>query len=173
MADHGVLYRGFDSAFVAAMAQFCHTADLMLPNVTEARLLAGLPQTAPAEEIPSALTDLGFPPTVITGVETGSPGTVGVLISDGHGSDIYVHPRVPGSCHGTGDLFAAALVGSWTRGCSLPDAARLAADFTAACLRQTGDDRPVGSGVAFEPLLPQLAAAVNPPSPSQKNPGSA
>ena len=39
MADHGKLYKGFDSAFVEAMKKFCSKADYILPNITEACFL--------------------------------------------------------------------------------------------------------------------------------------
>ena len=40
MADHGKLYRGFDGAYVSAMKELCGRADVLLPNPTEAALLA-------------------------------------------------------------------------------------------------------------------------------------
>ena len=36
MADNGNLYYGFDDEFVSAMAKLCTTADIILPNITEA-----------------------------------------------------------------------------------------------------------------------------------------
>ena len=43
MADHGKLYRGFDDAYAAAMKELCVRADLMLPNITEAAMMTGMP----------------------------------------------------------------------------------------------------------------------------------
>ena len=43
MADNGKLYPGFDSAFVEAMKGLCAKADYLVPNITEAAFLTGLP----------------------------------------------------------------------------------------------------------------------------------
>ena len=43
MADHGRLYAGFDEAFAAAMKKLCAAADIILPNITEACFLTGVP----------------------------------------------------------------------------------------------------------------------------------
>ena len=43
MADHGKLYAGFDAAFAATMAELCGKADLVLPNMTEAAMMTGIP----------------------------------------------------------------------------------------------------------------------------------
>ena len=43
MADHGRLYSGFDGDYVREMKTLCGRADRILPNLTEAALLAGLP----------------------------------------------------------------------------------------------------------------------------------
>ena len=39
MADNGSLYYGFDDAFVAQMAKLCGSADIILPNITEAAFM--------------------------------------------------------------------------------------------------------------------------------------
>lgn len=43
MADHGRLYPGFDETYAAGMRRLCRRADVILPNLTEACLLAGKP----------------------------------------------------------------------------------------------------------------------------------
>lgn len=43
MADHGKLYPGFDETYAAGMRRLCRRADVILPNLTEACLLAGKP----------------------------------------------------------------------------------------------------------------------------------
>ena len=72
-------------------------------------------------------------------------------------------PLAPGQFHGTGDLFASVLTGALVRGSSLPEAARLAADFTALAARRTAEqDIPRREGVDFEPLLGVLGAMTAP-----------
>ena len=43
MADNGKLYPAFDAGFVEAMKGLCGKADYILPNITEACFLTGLP----------------------------------------------------------------------------------------------------------------------------------
>ena len=43
MADFGKLYTGFDTAYVHKMKELCGQADVLLPNLTEAAFLTGLP----------------------------------------------------------------------------------------------------------------------------------
>ena len=43
MADNGRLYPAFDDSFPAEMARVCAKADVIVPNLTEASLLTGLP----------------------------------------------------------------------------------------------------------------------------------
>ena len=59
--------------------------------------------------------------------------------------------------HGTGDIFASTCVGAMARGLDWKQALRLAADYTAQCIRVTLDDptRP-WYGVDFELALPYL-----------------
>lgn len=40
MADNGKLYPAFDAEYVEAMKGLCSTADILLPNITEACFLA-------------------------------------------------------------------------------------------------------------------------------------
>ena len=43
MADNGKLYAAFNDSFPAEMAKVCAKADIILPNITEACLLTGMP----------------------------------------------------------------------------------------------------------------------------------
>ena len=43
MADHGKLYSGFDAEYTEAMKELCLQADVMMPNITEAAMMAGIP----------------------------------------------------------------------------------------------------------------------------------
>ena len=58
MADHGELYAGFDMNYVMAMRSLCTCADVILPNITEACLMTGMPyREEPDEAFVSALMD--------------------------------------------------------------------------------------------------------------------
>ena len=72
MADNGKLYAAFDAAFPAEMAEVCAKADVILPNMTEASLLTGLPyktEQDPAyiRQLLEALLELGCGTAVLTG----------------------------------------------------------------------------------------------------------
>lgn len=160
MADHGKLYTGFDGAFVGAMKGLCREADVLLPNITEACLLTDSPYREQydrdwIETLLDKLEALGPGAVVLTGVSY-DPELTGVAIRQRGQSAYYPHPRIGTARHGTGDLFAAALAGSYFAGRSLYDAARIAANFTSLCIRNTMDDPDHWYGVKFETALPWL-----------------
>ena len=41
MADHGKMYVGFDLEFAKNMLTLCASADVIVPNITEAALMLG------------------------------------------------------------------------------------------------------------------------------------
>ena len=95
------------------------------------------------------------------GILTGyapTPDTVGFYYSDSETEFAHAAPRLPRSCHGTGDLFAAVTTGAILRGLSVPEAARLAAEFVHRSIANTGEDSRFG--VAFEGQLGWLADSV-------------
>lgn len=160
MADHGVLYAGFDQAYAEAMGSLCREADVVLPNLTEACLLTGSSyresyDEAYISEIVAKLHRLGIGCVVLTGVSY-HPGETGVLISDQNGTHYYCHPKISRSYHGTGDIFASAFVGSWMQGKTMAEAAKIAADFTCKSIENTIADEKHWYGVKFETALPML-----------------
>lgn len=158
MADHGKLYRSVVPEQVTAMARLCRRARVVLPNVTEAALLSGLPyRQDPDPEYLRALCNgvlaLGAQAVVITGV-SGKGGTVGFFGFDGQEEFSYRTDEVPLHSHGTGDLFAAVVLGGLMAEKSLYDSACLAAGFVERCLRATPKASP--HGCHFESQLPYL-----------------
>ena len=64
------------------------------------------------------------------------------------------YEEIPVQFPGTGDIFSAACAGAMVRGKSLPEALRLAADFTLACIQATQrDPNAPWYGVEFEKAL--------------------
>ena len=163
MADNGKLYTGFDDGYVAKMRELCAVADVVLPNVTEASLLTGLPyRESYDEEYTSALTQallgLGAKSVVLTGISY-KPGTTGVLVWENGSSRYYCHEKLAKSFHGTGDIYSSAFSGMLLCGRETFEAAKIAADFTVACMRNTMGDDKHWYGVKFEPCLSILTAA--------------
>ncbi|MBO5270718.1 MAG: pyridoxamine kinase [Clostridia bacterium] len=160
MADNGKLYYGFDEVYVSAMKRLCDGADAVLPNVTEACMLTGHPyketyDEAYINELVEKLLLLGAKRVVLTGVSY-DPAYTGVLVRDECGTQYYRHAKIPKSFHGTGDIYASAMVGAWMRGNSLFESAKIAADYTVRCIEKTIDDPTHWYGVKFELAIPYL-----------------
>ena len=166
MADNGKLYPAFGESFPAAMAKVCAKADVILPNITEAALLTGMPYRAPGEngydrayirELLERLLDLGCGTAVLTGVSF-EPGRLGVAYLDRSGKEFsYFTKWCDQSYHGTGDIFASTVTGGLMRGLELGDALSLAADYVVACIEQTASsEKGRWYGAEFEPVIPDL-----------------
>ena len=160
MGDHGRLYSRITDAHVQAMRQLCCRADVVLPNLTEAAFLTGVPYHAqPSDAALDAMLEgllaLGAKSAVITGVgrEPGKTGFAGLHRELGPFS--YQAAQIPRQLHGTGDMFSAVMLGALTLGTALPDAGALAAGFVERVVRNTPEPTPFGA--RFEPVLPWLA----------------
>ena len=140
MGDHGRLYSGLADAHGEAMAEICRCADILLPNVTEAALLTGLPYREQGDEgywkdLTDALTEQ-FPAdaVLITGV-SGKEGSIGFTgFSRQAGYFSYQTPVIPRQFHGTGDLFAAVFTGAALENADISQAGIRAAEFVSACV---------------------------------------
>ena len=161
MGDHGKLYTGQTEDHVAAMQQLCRKADFLLPNLTEAALLTGLPYREAADgaylrELARGILELGVHTVVITGF-TRTDGQTGFFGARKNGEVFSYHARRIGKhFHGTGDLFAAVFAGGLVSGKSDAEAATLAAQFTERVITATQESSPFG--IAFEPELGWLTA---------------
>lgn len=157
MADHGKLYSGLDEAYAEQMKTLCHCADMILPNITEAAMLSGLPYREVMDEdyVNSLLEGLGHSDVVLTGVGYQPDQTGAVLYHQG--AIQYVsHEKLGGSFHGTGDIFAACFTGSLMSGIDLAESVKNAAVFTKNAIQHTLDHPAHWYGVKFEPLLGSL-----------------
>lgn len=160
MADNGKLYTGFDLNFVEAMKRLCAKADYLVPNVTEACFLTDIPYKTEYDEayvceLVEKLLNLGAKNVVLTGISY-EEGKTGVVVYENGESRYYCHPKEPNSCHGTGDVYASAFVGALVRGKSAYDSARIAADYTVECIRETAKLENHWYGAKFEPVLGKL-----------------
>ena len=95
---------------------------------------------------------------VLTGVSF-APGTLGAACLDSQRACIRfaMARQEPAAFYGTGDLFAAVLLGALLRGEPLTDATARAVDFVQQCVSHTlTAATPLLDGVQFEPLLGML-----------------
>lgn len=164
MADNGKLYAGFDEAFVEAMKKLCFSADIILPNITEAALLTDSEyresyDKSYTDELTEKLIARGAKTIIFTGVSY-KPETTGVLVVENGTLQYYEHRKIAGGCHGTGDVYASAFVGALENDFSAFDAAKIAADFTLECIENTQGDSEHWYGVKFETALPSLVKAL-------------
>lgn len=162
MGDHGRLYSGIGPEMVEAHRRICARADLVIPNLTEGCMLAGIPYEDRTnldfcQQIATALLKTSAKAVLLTGYSP-NPGTVGFYYSDGTTEFAHAGPKIPRSCHGTGDLFAAVVTGSLMRGLSVPEAGVLAAEFIHRAIAKTGEDSRFG--VAFEEELGWLSGRI-------------
>lgn len=158
MADNGKLYPTISTEMAADMIKLCKKADLIVPNLTEAAFLLGEnfyegPYNRPyIEDMLHKLSALGPKKVVLTGVWFNQD----LLGAAGYDRDSGVvtysfAPRISGSYHGTGDIFASALLAGLLNNMKLSNAIQLAVDYTTGCIRRTkeaGTD--VRFGVRFE-----------------------
>jgi pyridoxine kinase len=159
MADHGKLYAGLTAEHPAAMKRLCAMADLIVPNVTEGALLTGMEyrdsfDAGYCREMVDELLKLGCKSVMLTGFVP-QPGSIGVLGKTQGGEFFSCHRRqLPRRCHGTGDLFAAVVMGAVLNGLSPEKAGDLACGIVRSAIERTPEDSRYG--VAFEGCIREL-----------------
>ena len=160
MADNGQLYSIFNDEYVAAMRTLCASADILLPNITEACFLANMEYKETYDEsyiqaLLEGLVKLGAKTIVLTGVSY-AQGKTGVLVYEDGKSRYYEHDKVSKGCHGTGDVYASAFTGALMNGKEIFEAAKIAADYTVKCILNTQGDESHWYGAKFETALRDL-----------------
>ncbi|MBQ7962433.1 MAG: pyridoxamine kinase [Clostridia bacterium] len=163
MADNGTLYDTFDSSFVEKMKKLCASADIIVPNFTEAAFLLDREYLPPPYKkeytddlLRSLAKEFNSKFVVLTGVDFDGK-SVGAGAYDAE-NDIITYSlseRIDGMFHSTGDLFASSLLGGILNNFSVNDSAQKAISFTVNAIKETvkigGDSR---FGLAFERCLP-------------------
>ena len=164
MADNGELYKIFSPEFAKGMSKLCEKADIIVPNLTEAALLIGEPYNpgpysqSYIEDLLKKLSSLGPEKIVLTGVFFNKE-ELGAATYDSVSGEISYNfeKRVEGYFHGTGDVFASALLSAILNDFPLNEAATIAARFTVSSIRKTaaaGTD--IRFGVNFEQTIPEF-----------------
>lgn len=167
MADHGKFYTGFDDNYVTAMQQLVTHAQVLIPNITEACLLAGIPYLEHVTEqtIQSLLDTLQkrYPNTTIlvTGISY-TPDTIGVAyITPTTQSGYCLTERIPQSFFGTGDIFSALFTSLYLQDIPLETCIQTTLAFIVDCLKDTLSLKQTHLyGVVFEKQLPKLIQSI-------------
>lgn len=164
MADNGELYQIFKPEFAKGMQSLCRKADIIVPNLTEAALLLEEPyRPGPytrtyIEGILRRLSMLGPEKIVLTGVYF-KEDELGAATYDRKTGDIefVFTKKIPGYYHGTGDIFASALLSALLNDFNLDEAAQIAVNFTADSIRRTFKAKTdYRFGVNFEQCIPDF-----------------
>ena len=164
MADNGELYKIFTPEFVLGMKELCKKADIIVPNLTEATLLLGEEYNpgpyskAYIEDLLVKLSALGPKQVVLTGVYFNDEELGAATYDKASGKVGYaLAPKIPGFYHGTGDVFASAVLSGLLNGFSLSESTGIAVRFTANSIQRTHNAQTdVRFGVDFEHGFPEL-----------------
>ncbi|WP_054742198.1 pyridoxamine kinase [Cellulosilyticum ruminicola] len=170
MGDNGVLYPIYETTYPEDMKRLVALADVVTPNITELKLLLGIPleEKMTREELRLYQTDydkheslkaLGPKKIIVTGlIEEDQMYSVGIDLEKDEWYEVktsYNHK----SYSGTGDIFASILCGALTRGAQLKDSIELATHFIGKAIEYTEkvpnwDTR---DGIMFEKFLKELS----------------
>ena len=164
MGDHGQTYRTYTKRMIKRMACLVNKADIVTPNLTEAKILIGEKYTG--EEISiekvkaclNKLCSMGPGKALITGI-TDDRGEHINACFDSETNEYwkvsfnYVDKRYPG----TGDLFTSLFTGYLLNGRKLPEAMEEASIFVSKAVRATYDaGAPSSEGVIFEKIMKEV-----------------
>lgn len=164
MGDNGELYTSFTREFATGMRTICNKADIIVPNLTEAALLLDEPfhpgpyTHAFIESTLKKLSALGPEKVVLTGVYF-KENELGAATYDRttDTTDYVFTQKIPGYYHGTGDVFASALLAALMNDFSLIDSAAIAVHFTTDSIRRTYKAKTdYRFGVNFEQSFPDF-----------------
>lgn len=164
MGDNGELYTSFTREFTTGMRAICNKADIIVPNLTEAALLLDEPfhpgpyTHAFIESTLKKLSALGPEKVVLTGVYF-KENELGAATYDRttDTTDYVFTQKIPGYYHGTGDVFASALLAALMNDFSLIDSAAIAVHFTTDSIRRTYKAKTdYRFGVNFEQSFPDF-----------------
>lgn len=164
MGDAGRYYAGISAEYLDGMRKLCGRADIIVPNITEALFLLGKDYTeGPYTEryiknIMKEISSFGCKKIVLTGVCFDEI-NVGAACyeSETDSFSVFLAPRIEGFYHGTGDVFASALLSGLLNNKTLAESTKIAVDFTEDSIIRTRDAQTdTRYGVIFEQELPSL-----------------
>ena len=167
MGDAGQRYPTYTPELCDAMAALVDGADLLTPNLTEASILTGIPYEGQdvddtyVRRMMDELVGHGAKAVVLKGITHGD----GLIRNFVAGQDMEMEEvsceLLPYMLHGTGDLYASALLAAIMAGQSLLESVQFASELVRDAMRVTREqpDYEV-RGVSFESVLHEVTALV-------------
>ncbi|MBE6113059.1 MAG: pyridoxamine kinase [Peptococcaceae bacterium] len=163
LGDDGALYDTMNMEMVQEMCRLVSHADIITPNMTELKLLLGIPAEKElyAEQLPELLPQMaakGPRTVVVTGVhrKNGQRCVCCYQREQAEYQEID-YKELPISYPGTGDIFASVLIGAILQGRSLKDSIQLSADFICHAVADAIEaGEPIRDGVQLEKNLYRL-----------------
>lgn len=168
MADHGKVYPTYTPELCEAMGSLADGADILTPNLTEASIILGIEW--PGQNIDDdtvhkmidALRERGAKNVVLKGIERGDGKIRNYVAGESVEFSETVNEKLPYMLHGTGDLFASALLAAIMAGKDLLTATKFASDFVVDAMKVTAHQPDYQNrGVSFEPLLGKISALLD------------
>jgi len=165
MGDKGKLYPTFTINYALKMRELIKDADVILPNITEACFMTGVPykEKYDQEYIENLLKELRrftSAKIILTDVSFKKNTTGVYMYYDGY-FQYYKHHKIGDGFHGTGDVFSSTFVASYVKNRDLFLSVKIAADYVYRCINYTQSDKSHWYGVKFEPLLNGLVNKLN------------
>lgn len=161
MGDHGKLYSNFTEEYPKALRRLLPYADVLLPNLTECFLLAGVPYQNPDDHryvltLCKELARLGAKNLVITSVEKDDC-KKGIVLYENQAFLYIGNGEESGEYHGAGDAFDGMFVAKQMQGYSLLESVQASHAFVCACIRESMKyDYPEREGLLIESTLKKL-----------------
>ena len=173
MADHGKVYPTYTPELCEAMSELASSADILTPNLTEAAIILGEPigddwagsniSDEEAHRIIAKLLEKGARTVILKGINR-EDGIIRNFIA-GEGIEVQEvsNEYLPYMLHGTGDLYASALLAAIMAGKGVVEATDFAGKLTHdAMIVSAKQPRFKERGVSFETLLGQVTALISP-----------
>ena len=162
MADDGKLYNGATTQTVDYMRNMCRVADVILPNMTEAQLLAGycLGQRSlsatDAQDLIHRLHAIGHNSVVISSMVV--EGQTCTMLYDAQTDTVKTLPYkwIPAQFSGTGDMFSAILMDRYLKGNTLEYSVQSAMNFVSKMIEINMDYPFPDNGIPIEQYLKEV-----------------
>lgn len=161
MGDNGELYQGNTMDRVAVVREMTKSADYLTPNATEATFLAEKYEgqveftAEEAKDLAISLRELTGAICIITSISI--DGEDSIITYDGDNYEVYPYLEIPDTKYaGTGDIFAALLLGKIMQGSTLAEAVVETADTITKLIEHYLETYDLNHGIPVELALQEL-----------------